>query len=66
MSDNWIVQNLQNSLNIWNEKLAEVWKLLTQSPDGFKDGAIWKVILNIHGALMVIGLALLILFLLWE
>lgn len=62
MSDNWVVQNLQNSLNTWNEKLAEVWKLLTQSPEGFKGGAIWKVILDIHGALMAIGLALLVLF----
>ena len=38
MSDNWVVQNLQNSLNTWNEKLTEVWALLTESPDNFKDG----------------------------
>lgn len=62
MSDNWVVQNLQNSLNTWNKKLAEVWRLLTQSPENFKGGAIWDVILNIHGALLAIGLALLVLF----
>lgn len=62
MSDNWGVQNLQNSLNTWNEKLAEVWKLLTQSPQDFKGGKIWAVIMDIHGALMAIGLALLVLF----
>lgn len=62
MSDNWVVQNLQKSLNTWNDKLAEVWKLLTQSPEDFKGGAIWKVITDIHGALMAIGLALLVLF----
>ncbi len=62
MSDNWVVQNLQNSLNTWNDKLAEVWKLLTQSPEDFKGGAIWKVILDIHGALTATGLALLVLF----
>lgn len=62
LSDNWVVQNLQNTLATWNEKLAEIWSLLTQSPDGFKDGAIWNVILNIHGALQAIGLALLVLF----
>ena len=62
MSDNWVVQNLQNSLNTWNEKLTEVWSLLTESPDNFKDGAIWDVILKIHGALLAIGLALLVLF----
>lgn len=62
MSDNWVVQNLQNSLSTWNEKLAEVWQLLTQSPENFKDGKIWDVILNINGAVQAIGLALLVLF----
>lgn len=62
MSDNWVVQNLQNTLGTWNEKLAEIWTLLTQSPDKFKGGDIWQVILNIHGALQAIGIALLVLF----
>ena len=62
MSDNWVVQNLQNTLGTWNEKLAEIWTLLTESPKGFKGGAIWNVIVNIHGALQAIGLALLVLF----
>lgn len=62
MSDNWVVQNLENALNTWNEKLAEIWRLITQSPEQFKGGAIWKVIINIHGALQAIGLALLVLF----
>ena len=62
MSDNWVVQNLENSLGVWNEKLAEIWLLITQSPQAFKDGAIWNVIVNIHGALQAIGYALLVLF----
>ncbi|MDO4486377.1 MAG: hypothetical protein Q4C46_07285 [Bacillota bacterium] len=62
MSDNWVVQNLQNTLGTWNEKLAEIWTLLTQSPKEFKGGAIWNVIVNIHGALQAIGIALLVLF----
>jgi len=62
VSDNWVVQNLQNSLSTWNEKLAEVWQLLTQSPENFKGGEIWDVILNINGAVQAIGLALLVLF----
>ena len=62
MSDNWVVQNLQNALNTWNEKLAEVWQLLTTSPETFKGGGIWEVILNINGAVQAIGLALLVLF----
>ena len=36
MSDNWVVQNLQKSLSTWNDKFAEVWELLTQSPEDFK------------------------------
>ena len=62
MSDNWVVQNLQKTLSTWNEKLAEIWSLLTQAPSEFKGGSIWGVILNIHGALQAIGLALLVLF----
>ena len=62
MSDNWVVQNLQNALETWNSKFAEIWTLLTQSPETFKGGTIWQVILNIHGALQAIGYALLVLF----
>ena len=62
MSDNWVVQNLENALNTWNEKLAEIWQLITQSPQQFKGGTIWSVIVNIHGAVQAIGLALLVLF----
>ena len=62
MSDNWIVQNLQNALNTWNSKLADIWNLVTQTPETFKGGAIWNVIKNIYGAMQAIGLALLVLF----
>ena len=62
MSDNWIVQNLNSALNTWNEKLAEIWTLLTQSPESFKGGDIWSVITGINGALTAIGYGLLVLF----
>ena len=62
MSDNWVIQNLTNVLTKWNEKLAEVWQLLTQSPQEFKGGAIWETIVSIHTALQAIGLAMLVLF----
>lgn len=48
MSENWIVQNLEYALNIWNEKLSEIWTLLTTSPQAFKGGAIWDIVTNIH------------------
>lgn len=62
MSDNWVVQNLQNALDTWNSKLTEIWQILTQSPENFKGGGIWQVIVQIHGALQAIGYALLVLF----
>lgn len=62
MSDNWVVQNLENALAIWNEKLAEIWQLITQSPETFKGGTIWNVVLLIHDTMQAIGLALLVLF----
>lgn len=62
MSDNWVVQNLENALNTWNSKLSEIWTLITQSPQQFRGGTIWNVIVNIHGAVQAIGLALLVLF----
>lgn len=61
-SSNWVVQNLQNALATWNNKLSEIWLLITQSPEEFKDGTIWTVITNIHGALQAIGYSLLVLF----
>ena len=61
-SSNWVVQNLQNALGTWNDKLSELWLLITQSPEEFKDGTIWNVITNIHGALQAIGYSLLVLF----
>lgn len=59
---NWIVSNLQNALDTWNDKLSEIWTIITQSPEEFKGGGIWAVILNVNGALQAIGLALLVLF----
>lgn len=58
----WVTDNLENALNTWNSKLAEIWQLITQSPEEFKGGAIWDVIVNIHGAVKAIGLGLLVLF----
>lgn len=62
MSDNWVVQNLENALETWNSKLSEIWQLLTTSPQEFKGGSIWSGMVNINGAVQAIGLALLVLF----
>jgi len=62
MSESWIIQNLENALEVWNGKLAEIWQVITMSPSAFKGGAIWGIVLNVHGALQAIGYALLVLF----
>lgn len=61
-SDSWVVQNLNNALGTWNNKLSEIWNLLTESPETFRGGGIWDVIVTINGALSAIGYALLVLF----
>lgn len=50
------------ALETWNGKLSEIWELLTQSPETFRGGGIWAVMVNINGALQAIGYALLVLF----
>lgn len=62
MSDNWIVQNLERALEVWNSKLSEIWRLITQSPQEFKGGAIWSIMESIHGSLQAVAYALLVLF----
>lgn len=62
MSNNWVVENLENALDTWNGKLAEIWRLISESPESFKGGGIWDVMMNINGALKAIGYALLVLF----
>lgn len=61
-NNNWVVQNLQNALDTWNGKLGEIWNLVTETPESFKDGSIWNIITTIHGSIQAIGLALVVLF----
>lgn len=61
-SGNWIVDNLNSALEMWNGRLAEIWQLITTSPENFKGGGIWNVIVNINDGLKAVGYALLVLF----
>ena len=61
-SGNWIIDNLNSALGTWNGKLAEIWQLLSTTPEEFKGGGVWTVIQGINGALQAIGCALLVLF----
>ena len=62
ISDNWVIRNLESAIATWNDKLAELWTLITQTPETFKGGQIWSVITNINSALVGIGYGLLVLF----
>lgn len=62
MNQNWIVENLNNAFATWNDKLSELWALVATSPESFKGGAVWAVMQNIHGTLLAIGYALVVLF----
>ena len=61
-SGSWIVDNLNSALTTWNNKLAELWTLISTSPESFKGGGVWEVIQNINGALQAVGYGLLVLF----
>ena len=62
MSDNWIVGNLQSAFHTWNDKLAEIWALITVTPQEFWGGGIWTAIVNINDGLQAVGYGLLVLF----
>ena len=62
MDNNWIIENLEQALTTWNDKLTEMWSLLTQSPQTFKGGTIWQTIVTINGGMQAIGYGLLVLF----
>ena len=42
LDNNWIVENLTNAFGVWNNKMTEMWSLLTESPQTFKGGTIWQ------------------------
>lgn len=56
------MDNLNSALTTWNDKLAEIWTLISTSPENFKGGGVWTVIQNINGALQAVGYGLLVLF----
>jgi hypothetical protein len=61
-SGNWIIDNLNSALSIWNERLSEIWTLISTSPEEFRGGSIWSVIQSINGALQATAYGLLVLF----
>ena len=62
MPENWIVQNLNKALEVWNGKLEEIYFLISQSPEEFRGGVIWNTVCRIQGSMQAVGYALLVLF----
>lgn len=62
MSDNWVVSTLESALETWNDKLTEIWALVAQTPERFRGGEIWNVIVGLNNALVGFGYGLLVLF----
>ena len=56
------MDNLNSALSTWNDKLAEIWTLISTSPENFRGGGVWSVIVSINGGLQAVGYALLVLF----
>ena len=62
LNENWIVESLKWTFELWNEKQAEIWELISLTPQEFKGGDIWSLALTINDALQAIGYGLLVLF----
>lgn len=62
MNNDWIVGNLQSAFNTWNDKLAEIWSLITTTPQNFRGGSVWTAIVGVNDALKAVGYGLLVLF----
>lgn len=57
-----IIETLLTVLELWNQKMVDIWNMVSMSPVDFRDGAIWAVILDVYGVMQATGLALLVLF----
>ncbi len=53
-----IINSLQSALSLWNEKLSELFSMLTTTPEEFRGGAIWAIILKVFDSMSAVGLAL--------
>lgn len=62
MNNDWIVGTLQSAFNTWNDKLVEIWSLITTTPQNFRGGSVWTAIVGVNDALKAVGYGLLVLF----
>lgn len=56
------IDQLETALNMWRDKFAKVFSILTTSPQEFQGGQIWQMILEIINFLQATGVSLLVIF----
>lgn len=57
-----VAELLNKALNTWNNKFDEIIKIVTESPETFREGKIWRVIVDVNGVVQAIGIGLLVVF----
>lgn len=62
LQENLIIKALETCLAIWQRALNHIWMLLTTTPQEFKGGHIWNIVVNINDAVKAIAIGLLVLF----
>ena len=58
----WVLEIIENCIELWNSTLSAIWGMLTQSPETFHNGTVWAAITKIFTALQGAGYGLLVLF----
>ena len=62
ITPNISIGNIQAALGIWNEKIKEIFSLLSLDPAAFKGGSAYLLMTRINESLKAIGYSLLVLF----
>lgn len=61
-SNSWVLGLLEDGVRFWGSMLNEIWSLLGIAPEEFKDGAIWRIMVNINDGIKYIAYSLLVIF----
>lgn len=59
------VENLQSAIDLWNRRFQSIFTILTTSPEEFRGGAPWEMIVTVMGIIEATGISLLIIFYLY-
>lgn len=60
--NSWVLGLLEDGVKFWTKMLNEIWDLLSVSPEDFKGGGIWDVMVDINDGIKYIAYSLLVIF----